>query len=158
MDETTKAVIDRITVRFSTPRAIPGGHTSSLFYDTAQLTPTELARLAANATGHLPGDFFDVAVGMAYHGVFFAAAVAGGKQAAILTTDNKISGPSLKDKEVLVVTDVVLSGSELKRATAKLESEGAKIVGYACIIDRTDESAHTFHAPLFAAYKAPKDG
>ena len=76
MDETGRAIIEGITVRYDKPREIPGGHKVSVFYDTRLLSPNDLARLAAQATGHLDHNAFDVVLGVAYNGIFFAAAVA----------------------------------------------------------------------------------
>ena len=88
MDETTKGIIERIAIRFPKPTRIPSGQVCSVFYDCYQLTPNDLARLSAFAVGHLDHDAFDVAVGVAYSGILFAASVAGGRKVAILQGKN----------------------------------------------------------------------
>ncbi|MBN8548821.1 MAG: hypothetical protein J0M12_05865 [Deltaproteobacteria bacterium] len=153
MDETTKAVIERITRSYPTPQPIPSGHEACIFYDCARLTPNELARLAAEAVGHLHEDAFDVALGIAYQGILFAAALAGGREVAILQADGKISGSDLKGKKVIVVDDVVLSGKRVLDAEKKAAACGAVVVGYACIIDRSDGAFGSMEKPLWSAYQ-----
>jgi orotate phosphoribosyltransferase len=153
MDETTKSLIDSIIVQFDKPTKLPSGHVCTVFYDTLRLTPNDLARLAAQAVGHLPNDAFDVAVGIAYDGIFFSAAIAGGRLGAILQTDNKIYGPSMKDRKVIVVGDVVLTGQHLYRAQEVVEQHGGQCVGYACIVDRSNGSVGTANRPLWSAYQ-----
>lgn len=153
MDETTKSIIDRITIRYQEPVKIPTGQTSCVFYDCIQLSPNELARLAAEAIGHLEQDTFDIAVGIAYNGIFFASAIAGGRQVAILQTDGSISGPNVSGKRVVIVDDVVHSGDRMNDAETKLLLSGAIVVGAACIIDRSDGSYGTSDKPLWSAYQ-----
>lgn len=153
MDETTKAIIDRITVRYPKPTKIPTGHECLVYYDCIQLTPTELARMAAEATGERDHHLFDVAVGLAYAGIFFAAAVAGGRHVAILQTDGEILGPPLKGKRVVVVDDVVHSGRKIARAGERLQAAGAEVVGFACIVDRSGGEIPALKHPLWSAYQ-----
>ena len=157
MDETTKASIDRITIRFEKPTRIPGGQFTSVFYDCYQLAPSELARLAADAIGDLDHDAFDVAVGLAYSGILFAAAVAGGRRVAIVQKDGEVFGPDLRNRKVVIVDDVVHTGGRLLEATAKVQSEGASVVGYVCIIDRSSgqlsDEGSPLKAPLWSAFQ-----
>ena len=153
MDDTTKSIIDRIIVRYQKPKPVPGGHECSVFYDCAQLSPNDLARLAAAATGHLDHAAFHIAVGIAYNGIFFASAVAGGRQVAILQKDGVVSGPSVKGKKVLLVSDVVCTGSEIKKAEDKILAAGGNVVGYAAIIDRSDGKFGTDKKPFWSAYR-----
>ena len=158
MDETTKASIDRITVRFPQPTRIPSGQVASVFYDCYQLTPSELARLAADAIGDLDHEAFDFALGIAYSGILFAAAVAGGRRVAILQKDGKIFGPDLKGRRVVVVDDVIHTGRQIIDAAEKVRAEGGIVVGYVCIIDRSsgalNEAGSQLGAPLWSAYQA----
>ena len=153
MDDTTKALIDSITVRFDKPATITGGHVCTVFYDTLKLSPNDLARLAAQAVGHLPNDAFDIALGMAYDGIFFSAAVAGGRLGAILQTDQKIYGPAMKGRKVIVVGNVVLTGQHMYRAQELIEQQGGKCIGYACIIDRSNGTIGSAKRPLWSAYQ-----
>ena len=153
MDETTKAVIERITCNYSKPQTLPSGHESSVYYDCSRLTPNELARLAAEAIGHLPEDAFDVTLGIAYQGILFAAALAGGREVSILQTDGQISGGELRGKKVIVVDDVVSSGRRLLEAEKKVLASGANVVGYACIIDRSDGAFGSKERPLWSAFQ-----
>ena len=137
MDETTKGIIERIAIRFPKPTRIPSGQVCSVFYDSFQLTPNDLARLSAFAVGHLDHDAFDVAVGLAYSGILFAASVAGGRKVAILQKDGGFFGPDLNGQRVVVVDDVVHSGRRLRDAAEKVRSEGGDVVGFACLIDRS---------------------
>ena len=157
MDETTKAAIDKITIRFERPTRIPSGQFASVFYDCYQLAPSELARLAADAVGDLDHDAFDFAVGLAYSGILFAAAVSGGRKVAILQKDGQLFGPDLRGRRVVIVDDVVHTGRHFVEATAKVESEGAIVVGYVCIIDRSagalSGAATPLKGPLWSAFQ-----
>ena len=163
MDETTKGIIEKIAIRFPVPTRIPTGQVCSVFYDCFQLTPNDLARLSALAIGHLDHDAFDVAVGLAYSGILFAAAVAGGRKVVILQKDGRFFGPDLKGLRVVVVDDVVHSGRQMQLAREKVESEGGVVIGYACLIDRSgsgeamDEKnpfSLKLGAPLWSSYQA----
>ncbi len=153
MDETTKAVIESITERYPEARRIPSGHQSNTFYDCNRLTPNELARLAAEAIGDLPEGAFDVAVGVAYHGILFAAAVAGGRGVAILQTDGKLCGAAVKGQKVVIVDDVAHSGRRLKQAAEMLVAAGAKVVGFAVVVDRSNGRIGTSTQPLWSAFQ-----
>lgn len=153
MDDTTRAIIERITVKFAAPQKIPSGHTASVFYDVARLTPNDLARLAAAAVGHLDPHAFDAAVGLAYAGVYFAGAIAGGREAAILQKDGKLWGANVKGKRIILVTDVVLEGQELLAAAKSDSLSGANIVGFACVVDRSNGKFGTSECPLYAAFR-----
>lgn len=140
MEDTVKIIVDRITINFPKPTRIPSGHVCSVFYDCYQLTPNDLARLAAQAVGHLEHHAFDVAVGIAYSGILFAAAVAGGRKVGIIQKDGKIFGPDLKGQRVVLVDDVVYSGKHMFDGAQDVESEGGIVVGCAAIIDRSKGS------------------
>ena len=154
MDETTSAIIGRITVRFEGEQTLPSGHRSKEFYDCARLTPNDLARLAAHAVGHLPPHSYDLVLGVAYNGVFFASALAGGREVAIFQKDGEIFGPTLKGKQVLICSDVVVSGEQLTEATRKAEKNSASVVGYACIVDRSASGATINSKPLYSAWQS----
>jgi len=159
MDETTKAIIERVSIRFPKPSRIPSGHMCSIFFDCFQLTPSDHARLAADAVGHLDHDAFDVAVGIAYSGILYSAAVAGGRKVVILQKDGKFFGPDLRGRKVVIVDDVVFSGNHLIEAAHKVEAEGGTVVGYACIVDRSGgkfsvESTSPLKKPLWSAFQA----
>ena len=154
MDETDRAIIERITVRYDRPVEIPGGHKIKVFYDTRLLSPNDLARLAAQATGHLDHDTFNIALGVAYNGIFFASAVAGGRQVAIVQTDVKVCGPDLNGQKVVIVTDVVCSGGQIRELEQAAEKLGAIIVGYACIVDRSGGKVGSLERPLWSAWEA----
>ena len=152
MDETTRSIIDRITVTYKEPRILPTGHNCKVFYDCADLSPNDLARLAAQATGHLDSDAFDVAVGIAYNGIIFAAAVAGGRRVAILQPDGKITGPDITNKKVVIVDDVVCTGKNFKAAEDLIKRQAGEVIGYVSIIDRS--AGHfTPTMPLWSAYQ-----
>ncbi len=148
MDETTREIIERIT---STSGTLPDGRNLQIFYDCDKLTPSELTRLAAQAVGHLPEDAFDIAVGIAYKGILFAAAIAAGRNVSILQADGQLSGPAVAGQKVVLVDDVVSSGDRIIAAERKLESFGAKVVAYCCIVDRSDGKFGTNAKPLFSA-------
>ncbi len=153
-DETTKSILKKITIEHSTPRPVPGSKlTSKVFHDCAKLTPGDLARLAAQATGHLDDSSFDMTVGIAYTGIFFAAAVAGGRNVAILGTDNVIYGPNLKGERVILVDDVVYSGERILKAAKLIEEAGGKLVGFACIVDRREQNGELSGKPLYSAFQ-----
>ena len=153
MDETTRAIIERILVKFDTPQPVPGGHLCSVFYDCSRLTSPDLARLAAEAVGHLGEGIFDMSIGLAYRGILFAAAVAGGRQVGILQTDGEIFGPSVSGKKVVVVDDVVYSGDHLAQAEKKINAAGGEVVGYACIVDRSKGRPLKLGKPVWSAFQ-----
>jgi len=159
MDETTKAIVERVAIRFQRPTRIPSGQMSSVFFDCFQLAPSDHARLAADAVGHLEHDEFDIAVGIAYSGILFSAAVAGGRKVAILQKDGNFFEPDLKGQRVVIVDDVVVSGRHLMDAAARVRAEGGRVFGYACIVDRSGgrfsgETGGELQAPLWSAFQA----
>lgn len=154
MDDTTKSIIDKITLSLATPKEIPGGYRVKVFYDCVQLSPNDLARLAAQATGHLAEGVFDIAVGIAYSGILFASAVASGQKVSILQIDGKLTGPEVKGKKVIVVDDVVCTGSRVCEAEKIIEQFGGKVVGYACIVDRSCGKFGLPDKPLWSAFQA----
>jgi orotate phosphoribosyltransferase len=137
MDETTKKIIEKISVVYPEPTQIPTGQSCSVFYDCFQLSPSDLARLAAEAVGDVDHDTFDIVVGLAYSGILFAAAVAGGKRVAILQKDGQLFGPSLFGLRVIVADDVVHSAGRMREAAGKVAAAGGKVIGFACIVDRS---------------------
>jgi orotate phosphoribosyltransferase len=149
-DETTESIIKRISAQYTTPREIPGGHTVSTFFDCINLTPTELARLAAQAIGDLPISFFDMAVGVAFTGIFFSGAVAGGREVGIITPSGEFLGPNLNGKKILIVDDVIVRGSKVLQAQNAIEALGGNVVGFSCIIFRGNQDQ--FKLPIFAAH------
>lgn len=161
MDDTTKRTIERVSIRFPKPTRIPTGQVCSVFYDCFQLTPSELARLAADAVGDLDHDAFDIVVGVAYSGILYAAAVAGGRKVAILQKDDRIFGPDLKGQRVVIADDVVCTGAHLRNAARRVAEEGGIVVGYSCIIDRSGgafakgvlSEQSTEPAPLWSAFQ-----
>lgn len=162
MDETTKGIIERIAIHFPKPTRIPSGQVCSVFYDCFQLTPNDLARLAAHAVGHLDHDAFDVAVGLAYSGILFAASVAGGRKVVILQKDGRFFGPDLRGQRVVVVDDVVHSGRRMLGAADSVRAEGGVVVGFACLIDRSGgrfsavsspDKDNPLSAPLWSAFQ-----
>lgn len=152
-DETSKAIIDKITVTYPGLTKIPSGHTSRIYYNCTRLTPNDLARLAAETTGHLDQDAFDIVVGIAYTGIFFGSAVAGGREVALLQADGKLFGPDAKGKRVIVTDDVVYSGLRMREAAKAVEKVGGLVIGYACIIDRSEGRADLGGKPLYSAYQ-----
>ncbi len=152
MDDTTREIIDRITVKFDELTTIRSGHKCHVYYDCIQLSPSELARLAASAAGHLSEHAFDMVVGMANYGIFYAAALAGGKMVGILQKDGQFYGPSVKGKKVILADDVVASGSDMRKALKAIEAQGAEVVGFACIVDRSDGKAD-LSRPLWSAFQ-----
>lgn len=153
MDETTASIISRITRKGGEQNALPKDLCCSVFYDCLSLTPNDLARLAAEATGDLSETAFDAAVGIAYTGMFFAAAVAGGQQVGVLQADGVYRGPDLRGKKVVVVDDVVHTGGRLQNAAAALEKLGAVIAGFAVIVDRSDGTFGSKGIPLWSAHQ-----
>ena len=154
MDDTTKAIINRITVRYDKPTEIPSGDKCTVFYDCFQLNPNDLARLAAQAVGHVDHDQYDMALGIAYSGILFAAAVAGGREVSILQKDGKLFGPSLKGKKIVIVDDVVHRGRHMAEAAVYAEKAGATVVAYVCMVDRSNGTVGTKERPLWSAFQA----
>lgn len=154
MDETTRSTINRITVSYEVPTALPTGHVSTKYFDTTQLTGSELARLAAEATGALTYDTFDVALGLAYTGVFFSVAVAGGRRMAVVKEDGEVYGARIEGQRVLVVDDVTVTGTRLSHAAATVESLGGEVVGFVVIVDRLVHPGRLLNKPVWSAYQS----
>ena len=154
MDETIEGIIQKITIKFDKPTAIKGGHKCTTFFDCAQLSPNDLARLAVQATGHLDEDHFNAVVGIAYSGILFAAAVAGGRLVNIYQKDGELYGPSLKGKRVIVVDDVVATGAHLEKTALAVAKSGAKVVGFACAVDRSNGVVGSADMPLYSSHQA----
>lgn len=155
MEETAAAIIGKVTETYPTATQIFSGHKVTVFYDCVQLSTGDLARLAAEAIGDLGDDAFDLSLGLAYSGILFSSAVAGGRQVAILQKDGQVCGPSLKGKRVIVVDDVVHSGSNMRRGIAAAKQFGAEVVGCACIVDRSNGAADLGKITLYSAYQDP---
>ena len=154
MDETTREIIRSITVRYEQPQSLPGGHTGCVYYDCPQLSPSQLSRLAASAMWEDEHIEFDIIVGLAYRGILFASALAGGKHVAILQADRNMFGPSLKQKRVIVVDDVIVGGATILESKKHLESLGAEVVAVACIIDRSATGIErSLGCPLISSFR-----
>jgi orotate phosphoribosyltransferase len=102
---------------------------------------------------------FGLVVGVAYTGILFAAAVAGGRHVGILRADGVLHGPPPDAREVLLVDDVVFSGTSISRAKTQLENQGYRVTAFACIVDRTSEMQTGANAdqtnitlPLYSSY------
>ena len=154
MDATTRELINSITERYDSAREIPGGHTCSVFYDCAQLTPNSLVRLAALTIGHLPAHSFEVAIGIAPRGVFFGAAVAGGRQAGFISITGEYWGADIKGKKVILVDDVVCTGTAFKKAREAIKEFNVDLIGYAAIVNRSDNPELIIDGiPVWSSYQ-----
>ncbi|MCB0339288.1 MAG: hypothetical protein KDD53_06775 [Bdellovibrionales bacterium] len=156
-DDTNKRILERIKIKYSEPRELPNGELSRTFFDCIQLTPNELSRIASQAVGDIPVNAFDLVIGIAYTGVFFAAAVAGGRQVGILRLDGQISGPDVRGKKVLIADDVIFKGKRAKEAIAKVEAAGGNVVGLACIVDRSHDLSLSKNVPIYSAAQCGSD-
>lgn len=160
MDETSKVIIDSITIHYQEPRQLEDGKQVTTFFDCRALTPNDLARLAAIAVGHLEDSQFDLAVGVAYSGILFAAAVAAGQGVAIYQKDGKFCGSSLAGKKVVIVDDVIHSGAHVLAAAQGAVQLGATVVGFACVVDRSSSNLVTVPEvsktplPIWSAWQA----
>lgn len=152
MDQTTDTIIERITIRSDKPMHLANGEYSRVFYDCIQLTPNDLARLAAEAVGEIPESNFDMVVGVAYSGILFAAAVAGGKQVTILDHERKLQGPDIKGQRIIVADDVVHTMKRVGEAIDIVSQFGGTVVGIACIVHRN--GAGKLSVPIWSAYQA----
>jgi orotate phosphoribosyltransferase len=153
MDETTRRIIEKIIVRYEQPKTLPNGVEVRSFYDCASLTGNELARLAAQATGHLSHDVDEVVVGVAYSGIFFASAVAGGRRMSVLQKDGELFGALVAGKKVVVVDDVVCTGKSLRFAASLVVRSGGILQGYAVVVDRLQSPGHLDGLPVWSAYQ-----
>ena len=154
MDATTREIISSITVKYDKELSLPGGHKGSIYYDCPKLSPSQLSRLAASAIWEDQHVDFDLVVGLAYRGILFAFALAGGKPVAIYQHDGEVFGPDIKNKKVLLVDDVIVSGATIMESKAKVVAKGADVVALACIIDRTSpDFSRQLGLPLISAFK-----
>ena len=94
-------------------------------------------------------------VGVAYTGILFAAAVAGGRQVGIIRGDRTLTGPSIKGKRVVLVDDIICTGTRLREAASITRSHGGIIVGFAVIIDRTGGEGQFDGVPVWSAAQLP---
>ena len=143
MDETTKAIIEKITLRSA----------AGVRYNLAALSPNDLARMAAEAIGDLPEGTFDVVLGVAYQGIVFAAAVAGGHPVAILQHDGAIHGPSVSGRRVLIVDDMFTGDDRLSGARAAVIAGGGTVIGGACIVDSSESGMFEGRLPVWSAFQ-----
>jgi orotate phosphoribosyltransferase len=153
MNETVKSIIDGVTRNFATPQVVAGHHVAKEFFDCALLLPSDVARLAAAAVGHLPADTFDGVVSIAYTGLLFGVSVAGGHQVNVFRHDRQIYGPPLSGKKVLIVDDVISTGASVQTAENKAAALGATVVGYCCIVDRSSGLIGFGKMPIYSAYQ-----
>ncbi len=153
MDETVKSIIDGITRNFATPQVVAGHHFAAEFFDCALLKSSDLARLAAAAVGHATQESFDCVVAVAYSGILFGSAVAGGRQINILKTDRQMFGAPLNGRKVLIVDDVISTGAVVQVAENKATALGATVVGYCCIVDRSSGLIGFGKMPIYSAYQ-----
>jgi len=111
MDETTKAVIERIAIRYDQPTKIPSGDLATVFYDCFQLSPSELARLAADAIGDLDHDTFDMA-----DAIYWIEKMQEDEEAGI-ASDNLIKPPEIfkKDEEWLTWSEQFITYARSKK-------------------------------------------
>lgn len=152
MDETTKALLARVTELREPPQRI-GESLVSTFYRCEHLTPNDMARLAAAATGHLHDHEFEVAIGVHCSGALFAASIAGGRQVAFVRSDGTLWGAPVKGRAAVIVDDVVRSGTTVRAAAARAQEAGAKVVGFACVVDATASPGSLDGLPLWSAFQ-----
>lgn len=153
VDETTEQIIRKITIT-GAPRTVKGGHVCTTFFDCAELATGDLARLAAEALGDLDPETFYAAVGVAFTGVFYAAAVAGGRHVSLVTDDGALYGASIKGRKVVIVDDVVYSGVTLSAARTAVEKAGGNVVGFVTIVDRSRSPGALDGLPVWSAFQA----
>jgi orotate phosphoribosyltransferase len=153
MEDTSVSIIEKITRRYSAPRKLENELLVSVYYDCIQLTPSDLARLAAESVGDLPAGSFDLVVGLAYTGIMFACAVAGGRQVGIIQANQAYFGPDIKGRRVVLVDDVIFTGKRLVAAQQLLEAQGAEVVGFACIVDRSEPQVLKTAKPIWSVLK-----
>lgn len=155
MDATTREIISSITVRYESETELPGGHKGTVYYDCPKLAPAQLSRLAATAMWEDQHVEFDIVIGLAYRGILFASALATGKPVAIYQQDGNVFGPDIKDKKVIIVDDVIVSGRSILESKQKVSALGADVVALACIIDRTaPDFSRDLGLPLISAFRA----
>ena len=73
-------------------------------------------------------------------------------------------GFECKNKKILIVEDVITTGKSSLECAKCLEDLGAKIAGYACIVDRSNESSQikkiisqiSFNIPVYSEKNLPK--
>lgn len=148
MDETTRNIIEKITINYSEPQEIRPKKFTKTYYDCSQLSINDLNRLAASAFGETKPEF-EIAVPVNVYSILFAGALAHGHAVSILESTGKIYGPSIKNRKIILVSDVVHEGHEFIRAKKIVEELDAEIVGFVCIVDRSSGQVQ----PLFSAFQ-----
>ncbi len=69
-----------------------------------------------------------------------------------------------KGKKILIIEDVITTGKSSLECSKCLQNQGAEIVGYACIVNRSDESSKVskiisqinFNIPVFSEKNLPE--
>lgn len=130
MDETSSAILQKLSREGGTPRE-----------RVERLLPNEIARLAAVTVGHLRDDTFDAVCGIAFDGILFSTAIAGGRPIAFFAPDGELHGPSLVGKSVLIAGGALVDSVPLERAVAAIAAQGGKVVGIAAVLSSLKDLA-----------------
>ena len=149
MDETTRQIIDRITIQYDQPTEVRPNKVCTVYYDCTLLTPNELSRLSALALGGANINY-DLIIPVSDYSILFAAAIAGSHPVTILK-NKEVIGLNPKNKKILLVADVIHSGKEITQGINRVNGLGGDIVALACIIDRSNGNFKYGQLPLFSA-------
>lgn len=125
---------------------LPTGQVIQDYFDEYLLAadPVLLGDVAAQMSRHLPADT-EALIGLELGGIPLAVALsaATGIPAGFLRRQRKpygtcqqVEGPSVADRRVVLVDDVVRSGSQMLHAAAVVRDRGAHVSTAICLLDR----------------------
>ena len=110
--------------------------------------PADAARFGAEIAGQFDGDAIDTVASPAIGGLVIGFAVAQALGVRFIWTERQEGVMTLRrgftvsqDERILVVEDVITTGGSTRECIAALEEHGAKVVGAASIIDRSNGTA-----------------
>lgn len=139
---------------------LTSGRHSDTYFEKFRLLeqPAVLSALCAEVAAHFKSGI-DLVAGPTTGGIIIAFEVARqiGNQAVYVEAENGVKklrrGKTLPPgAKVLVVDDVLTTGTSVKEVIQVIKSAGGEVAGVAVLIDRAEASID-FGCPFFAAYK-----
>lgn len=153
MDETTRQVLQRVKVPTQTPVVLADGRTYNYVFNMKEISPNDLARIAAVVAGYALADCYDIAIGIYPSGVFFAGAVGAGRTVGILGPGQSYFGPEIKGKDVVLVEAEVTHVDQFLTAAQLVSASGGVLKGCVTIVDYTLGKANTLGTKYLWAFQ-----
>lgn len=140
---------------------LTSGRHSEVYFEKFRVLerPDVLSALCAEIAGHFSAERFDAVAGPTTGGIIIAFEVARqmGLPAVYVESENGVKtlrrGKTLTSgTRVLIVDDVLTTGTSLVESRTAIEEAGGVVDAYAVLIDRSPEGLD-LGAPLFGAYR-----